>query len=296
MGISLSTPNSSTGPTTIPTGTVSVSIDGVVVNPSLALAMQASSGTAIAAYTFVAPATAGSHLLQVAYAGDGTHTPAQNTFALLVGDVVASGSLGLSAANLTLTTNGTGTSAVVVTPAAGYHGRVLWSLSATGGATGQIICYGINSVEVNAIGTTPATLYLAAGTACSTTSSAHQPALRAVTHLPARALLQGEPGREAHPSAPKDSRRAPGIVLSAGMLLCGALWRRRRHPLLLTLVLGVLAAFSSTLIGCGGSSGNNSTPTPTPAPAPTPFTLTLTGQDSVNNSIMASTSLILTVN
>ena len=281
-------------PTTLPTGSLSLSVDGVVVNPSLALTAQATSSSGIASYTFVAPPTAGSHLLQIFYGGDATHTPAQTTFALLVGNVVASGSLSLSAADLTLTTNGNGTSAIVVTPSAGYHGRVVWSLSATGGVTGQTICYGISSVEVNATGTTPATLYLGAGSACGAASSAHQPAGGALTRTPARAQLQPE----APPSVPGNHGHAPAIALSAGLLLCGALWKRRRHPQVLTVVFGALAALSSTLIGCGGGSGNTSTPTPTPTPAPisAPFTLTLTGQDSVNSSITASTSFTLTVN
>jgi hypothetical protein len=48
------------------------------------------------------------------------------------------------------------------------------------------------------------------------------------------------------------------------------------------------------LIGCGGGGANN-TGTSTPTSSATTYSLTLTGTDSVNRSIVASTTFTLTV-
>jgi subtilase family serine protease len=60
----------------VPTGTVSVSVDGSVVQPSLAFSStNVSEYYASTTYNFLVPATVGSHLVTVAYPGDATHTP-----------------------------------------------------------------------------------------------------------------------------------------------------------------------------------------------------------------------------
>lgn len=151
---------------TVPTGTVSVSVDGAVMQPSLAFsASDASQSNATANYNFVAPPAAGSHLVTVNYRGDATHSPSAATYAVLVGDVVASGGFNLTANNLAIASGGTGSTQITVTPTGGYSGRVLWSLSASSSTGNSGLCYGIASPAVNGISAT--TLTIGNGSACS---------------------------------------------------------------------------------------------------------------------------------
>ncbi|HXP11875.1 MAG TPA: protease pro-enzyme activation domain-containing protein, partial [Acidobacteriaceae bacterium] len=134
---------------TVPTGSVSVSVDGTVVDSSLAFS-QTFPGypQAGAVYDFVAPASAGSHLVTVTYPGDATHAPSSAVFSVMVGNVMASGGMTLSAANLTVANGSTGSTKVTVTPTGGYNGRMVWSLSATvaaGSSSNLTACYAIPS-------------------------------------------------------------------------------------------------------------------------------------------------------
>ena len=57
---------------TVPTGGVSVSVDGALADSSLAFSETLNLTQAFVAYDFVAPAAAGSHLITVTYPGDGS--------------------------------------------------------------------------------------------------------------------------------------------------------------------------------------------------------------------------------
>ncbi len=91
-------------PQPLPTGTVSVSIDGVDVNPSLALGPSSdpASSQVGAVYNLVVPSTPGYHVVTTTYSGDALHAPSSGTYPFLVGSVEASGSFSLAAANLTI--------------------------------------------------------------------------------------------------------------------------------------------------------------------------------------------------
>jgi subtilase family serine protease len=266
---------------TPPTGTVAVSVDGTLVEPSLALSVTNTSQSAVN-YNFVAPATAGSHLVIVRYPGDATHSPSTTTDSVLVGDVMASGGLTLTAGNLTIANGGTGNTQVTVTPNGGYNGRIFWSLAFTGNSGSPSACYSIPSLPVSNVSTTQLTVGI--GAACSSPLPNERGAYRPLGHL---ASASDETAAHRHST--------PATAVYASLLICGLLAGRRRRmgvPLLLAIVILTVAGVGLT--GCGGSGNNTGTSTPTPKA--TSYNLTLTSTDSVNTSITASTTFTLTVN
>lgn len=268
---------------TAPTGSLSVSVDGQVVNPDLPFSyIIAGLNLAQASYNLVAPGTTGSHLLTVSYSGDSTHAPATATYSVLVGNVLATGGMNLSASNLSVASNGTGTTQVAVTPTNGYNGRVVWSLSATG-TSDLTACFSIDSIPVGGMSTTPLTIGV--GTACKAALSSDGKSaqgagqsMRAIRTT--SAFLGGMPATGAY----------------ACLLVCGCLaGARRRFRLSLLLVLAMLPIAGMGVTGCGGGGSTTGT-TKTTTPTSTSYTLTLTGTDSVNSAITASTTFTLTVN
>jgi subtilase family serine protease len=269
---------------TVPTGDISVSVDGAVTDPSLAFsATNAYDSQSSVVYNFVAPAASGSHLIAVAYPGDATHAPSAATFSILVGNVLASGGMSLAAGNITVANGGSASTEVTITPNNGYSGRVVWSLTATGTSTSALTaCYSIASLPVNSTSTTKLTIGV--GAACNSALPAASRDFRALSYYtPANGNAQGS------------LHGAPATSVFASMLLCGSLagWRRKWRPSLL-LVLLFLPLAGANLIGCGGGKATSSSKT-TSNSAST-YTLTLTGSDSVNQAITGSTTFTLTVN
>lgn len=270
----------------VPTGGVAVSLDGKVVTPSLAFpSTNPSNFSSTVNYTFIAPSTAGSHLIGVTYPGDATHSPSVGTYAVLVGNVKASGGFGLASNSLTIANGSTGSTQITVTPAGGYNGRVLWSLNSASNVGTLNACYEIASPLVNE--TSTAKLTIGVGSACNSALPAARGNLRS---LGTRASLKGE--------GPSRDNTEPGIALFAGLLLCGSLTTQRRGTRGLLLLFITLTVAAGGLTGCGGgASSGASTGTPTTPPvAATNYTIVLTGSDSVNTTITASTTFTLTVN
>jgi hypothetical protein len=166
-------------------------------------------------------------------------------YSVMVGNVVASGGISLTAGNLTIANGSTGSTQITVTPSGGYNGRIVWSLSVTGSSntsSSLTACYAIDPLLVNSISTTNLTIGI--GTACESPQPAGRAALRTLTQ---RALPNGK---------------------------TRANWR------------------STPITGAGGA---NNTGTSIPTPSATTYSLALTGTDSVNQSIVGSTTFILTV-
>jgi Pro-kumamolisin, activation domain/Bacterial Ig-like domain (group 3) len=271
--------------TSVPSGNVSISVDGVVVDASLALTpanTYYANGTAT--YNFVAPATAGSHLIRVTYSGDATHSSSTATYSVLVGNVLASGGLSLSAANLTIANGGTGSTQITVTPTAGYNGRVVWSLAATGNSSNLSACYTIASLPVSNTSTTKLTIGV--GTACNSSLPAERGDFR-----PLGLHASANDGTQAH------RRSTPATAIYASLLVCGLLaGGRRRMRLQLLVAIVSLTVVGIGLTGCGGGNNTSATGTTSTTPSTTSYNFTLTGKDSVNSSITASTTFTLTVN
>lgn len=272
----------------IPSGSVSISVDGVIVDASLALApANVYYASAIATYNFVAPATAGSHLIAVTYSGDATHSSSTATSAVTVGNVIASGGLSLTAGNLTIANGGTGSTQITVTPTAGYNGNIVWSLSSSGSSTSLTACYTIASLPVSKISTTQLTIGI--GTACNSSLPAERGNFRS---LDQRASTNA--------NTPAYRRSTTTTAMYASLLICGLLaGGRRRMRLSLLLAIALLTVTGLSLTGCGGSGNNTGTPTTgtstTPPSSTTSYNMTLTAKDSVNSSVTASTTFTLTV-
>lgn len=263
-------------------GTISISLDGSALNPALPVTAT-NVGIYTTSYTVTAPTTTGSHVLVFSYSGDSTHSPATRTLSLTVGNSSASGSIALSAGNLSAANNSTGTTQITVTPSGGYTGEVFWSLTMTAASAGAPQfsgCYLINPLRVNNIVTTQ--LKIGVGAACSTA----QPQARIAVQM------AQTPG----PVDPPGRRAIQGGALCAAFVFCGMLGTKRRRWTNLMGVAITALVLSAGLAGCGGSGGNssggNSTP---PQTQPATYTLRLTGSDSVNASITASTTFTLTV-
>lgn len=268
---------------TAPTGSLSVSVDGIVTNPSVPFdSINAVTATNTASFTFTPPSTPGSHIITVTYPGDTTHGPSTTAVSVLVGQVTASGGVTLSVANVSLPANGTATTTVTATPAGGYNGRLLWSLSLTTNTGAALTaCYRIPDLLVSGASTT--TLSLGAGTACSATAAAKR-----------NTILFVRPSAVNVPARSADSRLSP-IAAAASLLLFWLLpspRRRRIAPLLCLLLLP--SAWALTGCGSNAGSGGGGTP-PAPAPVTNTYTGTLTGRDSVNGSITTSTNFTITV-
>jgi subtilase family serine protease len=262
---------------TSPTGNLSVSVDGTLIDPSLALATNMNG-----VYNFVAPAAAGSHLITVTYSGDATHSSSKAISSVMVGNVLASGGLSLAAGNLTIANGATGSTQVTVTPNAGYNGRVVWSLASTGNSGDLTACFAIASLPVSNTSTTQLTIGV--GTACNSSLPAKRGNFRP---LGQRALAKD--------ATQAQRRTIPATAMYATLWICGLLaGRRRRICLPQSLAIVFLTVAGAGLTGCGGGGSNTGTSTTTPSTAN--YSITLTGTDSVNTSITTSTTFTLTVN
>ncbi|QHN03261.1 peptidase S53 [Granulicella sp. WH15] len=269
-------PGSSTQ-ATVPTGTVSITVDGTAASSSPTL----SNGTAT--YTF-SSTTAGSHVIAATYSGDSIYAGSTSTIDLIVG-----ASFSLAATNVTVTSGGTGTSTVTVTPSGGYTGTVNWQVSTSSTALANA-CAAINSVSVTGTAQVTAALTLSTSATCASASAVGS------TGKVKRVLLTGSLQSPADVPGSSPYKSAPLGVALAGLLAFGFLRRRSSRTgwsLLTICLLGVLAL---SLSGCGSSTPvSTSTTTSTNIAAGT-YPVTVTGTDSANAAITASATLTLTVN
>lgn len=267
-----------------PTGSIFVLLDGVT--PVSIPLSPLSAATVTANYSFNAPATTGSHVVSLLYPGDSVHAGSTNTISFMVGSPVATGTLALSANNLSLAANNTGSTQVTITPSGGYNGALTWSASYTGGTVPQTLCYFVVSPRVVS-GITNATMYMGVGTACNSPLHAK---VSQISNVQFAALD--------HPSLDTSRRLRPVAAspILALLLFCLLPHRRRKPlPVLLVLLLGTLPI---GLSGCGGasSSAGSSGDGGTSTSQPQVYTITITAKDSVQTSITASTTFTLNVN
>ncbi len=264
--------------TTVPTGTLTVSVDGTTETSTLAL----SSGSAT--YTF-ASAVTGSHVINAVYSGDSIYANSVGSVVVTVGGTTSSssGTFVVAATNVTVASGSSGSSTVTVTPSGGYTGTVDWTLTTT--ATLDSTCYDINNLSVTgtAAVTTSLTFYTSTSL-CSTASSVSSTGKmkrKMITHRVQAAAAN-----------PAPSHSVPTAIAFAGMFVFGVgfLGRRVRSVrLLMGICLLGLVGFGVS--GCGSSSTTSSSTNETKGS----YTVTLTGTDSATSTITASTTLTLTV-
>ena len=268
---------------TVPTGTLSISLDGQTLNPAVPFTTSSTQNAqAGLTYSLTVPPQTGTHIVIARYSGDSTHYPSISTWPITVGNLQATGTVAISAADLSVPSNGSGSTRITITPSGGYSGELFWTATVTAapGAASQSLCYIVNSPLINSA--TTATLSIGAGTACS-------------GPLPSGSMVPSRVQRASTQPRPFPSRRTPAACAFAALLLCSSFPSRRRR-LLPVLSTFILAAVALTLTGCGGGSNSGTGNGNQTNPTPQSYTLTLKAQDSVNSFITASTTLTLTVN
>lgn len=270
----------STSITTVPTGTLSVIVDGTTVTTSLAL----SNGSA--SYTF-SSTVSGAHVIEATYSGDSTF--AQSTGSVTV-NVSGSGGGGGGS-------GGSASTSVTVTPSGGYTGTVQFAVSTSNTYISTYGCYTIADATVSSKSPVNATLTVYIGAAlCSSASmqggKVHPFAVGAITKTSSHSI---------GPSL-DIAGATPALMLLSG-LLC---WKLRRKRALLGIL--VFLGLSSFIASCGGSNSTSKSfslsvsPSTVTIPAgssgvPTGnYTLTITGTDTSNKNLTASATLTLTVN
>ena len=255
---------------TVPTGAVSVSVDGATaVSETLT-----TNGTFVYAASF---ATAGSHTVAVTYSGDAAHAGSTGSASVNV-PVTSSGkgTFSLSVPSITVAQGSVATSTITVTPSGGYTGTVQLNLSTTSNDLGNV-CPVFNSVVVS--GTTAATTSLTIDTNAANCIATGQ--LRKSKILKVSGVSSGFNGRNGPMTA---------LAVLAGLLMAGLIGRYSRKLRVLAGVI-LLATIGMAFTGCGGGNSN----TVSNAPKGT-YTLTLTGNDSNSPTIQASTTFTLTIN
>ncbi|HEX3986420.1 MAG TPA: protease pro-enzyme activation domain-containing protein [Acidobacteriaceae bacterium] len=271
--------------TAVPTGTVTITVDGTVQTPTLTLA------AGVGTYSF-SSTTAGSHVILANYSGDATFAASSGSATVTVAGGTSSGTFTLSAANVSVTQGNSGTSAVALTSQNSYAGTVSFALSTTNASLQQYGCYTIANATLAAGGTATSTLTLYTSlSACNALTGSKSGAIH--SFIRRGGTIAGSQHRQP---------LGPGIPLGAaafaGLLFIG--FRRvRRHAwtLMSCLLLVVVLGFST---GCGGGSGSSTSGSSTSSTstdvAKGTYTVTLAGTDTVSSSITASTNLALTVN
>jgi hypothetical protein len=278
------TVTSDTG-TTIPGGTIQITVDGgTAINENLE-----SNGTYLYTTSF---ATAGSHIVFVAYSGDTTHAASTGSITVNVPTTSSGGgtfSFTPVPTNVTVARGNSAPSTITVTPASGYTGTVDLSFDTSNDTALQNLCYeftnqlsnGDGSVTVSSATTAVTTQLLFDTNAADCVSAA------AVEKSGKRPLHILHPVNSARNNG---SNSAPLTVAFAGLLLAGFLGRYSRKFRSLACVIALLAV-GFAVSACGGGSSSS---TPSNPPKGT-YTITLTGQDSATATINASTKFTLTI-
>lgn len=274
---------SSTG-TTIPTGTVAITVDGgTAVSESLA-----SNGTYVYTTSFAA---AGSHTVFAAYTGDTAHAPSSSS-ATVTAAAVSSGkgtfTLAATPSTLTVAQGSSGAETITVTPASGYTGTVDVSLDTSNDSALQNLCVEFsteNSADDGTVaiaGTAAGTVQLAFDTNaadCSSETGAIRNGGKPAMHR----LRATNSAAKSHSEFP-----LPMTVAFAGLLLAGFMGRGSRRLRGLAGLL-LLAAAGLAVTACGGVSNSVSNP---PKGS---YTMTVTGTDSTTSTITNTTTFTFTI-
>ncbi len=277
---------------TMPTGTVTLQIDGGTTFGGTTVANQAlSNGAATYSATFTAT---GPHQVLAQYSGDATHAPSVGIGAVTIGTTSSGkGTFAVAAtpSTLTVTRGSAGNENISVTPSGGYTGTVLLNITTSNDSALANLCFsftttsssGVGSVAVS--GTTAATTQLNLDTNasdCASTTGGAKPGMH-----PLQALLRGNASRTTPNPAPN---RLPAEAAFAGLLLAGFLGRYARRFRSAAWIL-LLAAAGLVMSACGGGSGGS---TLTDPPRGT-YTVTLTGQDSVTSTNTGTTTFTFVI-
>ena len=277
---------------TIPSGTVTVTVDGGT--PVTGLPLTVVGNAAVATYS-ASFATFGTHTVVAKYSGDGTHAASTGSATVNIAFISSGkGSFALSAAPsaLTVASGGKGSETITVTPSGGYTGEVILNFTTSNDSALQNLCY--NFTAANSSG---------AGTVVVSNGQTPYPTMQLIfdTNASDCAAFAQQPGgmrplRALHPAnsaSNKGGSSLPGGLALAGLLLAGLLGRSSRKLRGLACAIA-LAAIGLGISACGGNGGANTIANP---PSGT-YTITLTGNDSANPAFPSpnpTTSFTLTI-
>jgi len=285
----------STSGSTIPTGTVNLSIDQTVSGGGTTSSVVLdSTGTATYQMTFT---TTGAHTVTADYAGDTTH--AASTGAISIGASIASAPFRVSASPATLTVKqgSSGQETLTITPQNGYTGTVYLSFTTSNPSALTNLCYNFTTIapdgssgSVTVSGSTPASTTFTLDTNaidCNNNGGGYGGYYGYYTGkshmLPLRVMQGTGTSRNNGPNP------APAGLAFAGLLLAGFMARYSKK---LRGVAGVIAlvALGLTISACGGGGVSVSNP-----PTGT-YTVTVTAKDSVTTSESAQTNFTFVIN
>lgn len=284
----------------IPTGTVTLQIDGgtdcggipAATCGGTTLANQAlsSNGTFTYSATFT---TAGTHQILARYSGDATHAPSTGAGSVAIGNTSSGkGTFKLAATDLAVTRGSSGTTTITVTPSGGYTGTVLLNFTSSNNTALANLCYAFSTMlssgngSVAVTGTSAVTTQLIFDTNasdCASPTAGSSPGFH-----PLRALRQANVSQNKLPS-PAPSR-LPAEIAVAGLLLAGFLGRYAGRFRAASWII-LLAAAAFAMSACGSSSS-----TIYENPKKGTYTVTLQGQDSLTANISNSTTFTFTIN
>lgn len=258
-------PDSGAG-TPVPTGTLTIVVDGVTQSAPLTL----SNGSA--SYDF-SSTKLGSHAIKVIYSGDATYVTARSTLTL----TVTPRTFSVASTNVTVAAGSTGTSVITITPQNGFTGTIAWTVTSSPALTNG--CFSLPNTNVTGGG--PATATLTVYTqASSCSNSALAAPVRRISAPGARTTA-----RRDDPGAPWNDQDS---ILLAVISLLGLLGLQRGRFAAASRFASLIA-LTVAVAGCSGSGG-------APAKAATgTYTVTIAGTDTANSAKSATTSMTLTV-
>lgn len=261
-----------------PTGSLTLTVDdNAAITETLA-----SNGTYVYTTSF---ATAGSHTVFAAYAGDATYAISNGSVTVNVATVSSgTGTIALTPApspsTLTVAQGSSGSETISVTPAGGYTGTVDLNFDTSNDSALQNLCYSWTNMNSSFDGTVPITGKTAVTTQLILDTNASDCATSGAIRSTGK-----QPMHRAH--AESTAKNAGGnpvplTVAFAGLLLAGFLGRgSRKLRGLAGLIL--LAVVGLAVTACGSSNNNNTITNP---PQGT-YTITVSAQDSVTSTIVA---------
>lgn len=279
--------------TTIPSGTVTLQIDGGASMGGTTVANQTlgPGGTVTYSATFT---TGGIHQILAQYSGDSTHAASTGVGSVTIA-VVSSGkgtiAVAASPATLTIAQGSQGSESVTVTPSGGYTGTVILTLDfgTSGDNLLQNLCGGFASMNNQGNGTVQVTGSGVATTQLSLDTNASDCATAAAvarTGMRPLKVLQAKGTASNAGSSP-----LPLTAAFAGLAFVGLLGLRSRKLFNALAVLAVLVV-GLAMSACSSNSLNNAVVNP---PKGT-YTGTVTGQDSATASITGATTFKLVIN
>jgi subtilase family serine protease len=277
----------------IPTGTVALVIDGAAATTATTVTLV----NGVATYSF-SSTTSGSHIINATYSGDATFAPSAATLTLVINAPIV-GSFTVGATNISVTSGGSATSTVTVTPSQGYTGTVILGLNLPTNLV-DVCATDTNNGSITITGTSAGTDAVTIYTSTATCNSLGLTTAVKIGKGGARILPISRRGAKLSSIAPHRSpwKQLPLPTALAGMVLLFGLRRRANRNLLrIGLSLVVVAMISISGLGLTACS-NNSTSAVVGASGNTPagtYTIQLVGTDSAT-AVTSTANVTLTVN